>query len=531
MPVTRLPTFNVKSKNIGGFIMKRKLLALLMLLGTFAFISAQKVVRTVYINYVDYGAERSIPKLLGADKYLVDSLIVTGKMFSSNYLEVIDLCNNGRLRGLNLENCGLSTSEYGFWNITVPDNAFFPPKVNADEGYRTKLHYITLPATIDVIGENAFAFTDLCCIVIPKTIRVIKDGAFSNCTSLKEVTIKNPNANVKVSEGVFTGIDGSSELVVPEGGKAKYEASGLYKNFKSIRESAGLFVTKAVHVENRNMGAVLGSDKLEIDSLIVTGHVAHSDFIFLKRCIREGKLSGIDFSGCTFEDDEIPDEALGYGHTLNYLSLPENIKEIGDNAFFDNYFYEFHMPQSVRKLGWRSFSGTFFGDVDIRIPEGVKIIPEDCFSVTSFGKNLYLPSTLEKVEHGGLALFKHINCDLLSKCVYINRKTPPVSGERTLGNNSDYDAGLSTLYVPIGAKAAYEADAVWSCFKEIIETSELTGTSGIKDAVQDVEADGLVEVYTTDGRQVHKGKDMPHLGKGMYVVKENGKARKVVVNK
>ena len=510
--------------------MKRKLLALFIFAGSFSFMSAQKVVRTV--DLPQSTDRRTIFEILGADKYLVDSLVITGKLNPSNYVEIVDLCNNGRLRGLNIEDCALSGSGYSYYDLSIPDRAFCPSKINnGDEGFRTKLQYITLPEAVDVIGESAFAFTDLRRITLPKTIREIKDGAFSNCTSLKEVTIKNPNANAKVSEGAFVGIDGSSELIVPEGGKAKYGAIESYKNFKSIREAAGLFVTKSIYVENGNMEAMLGADKFEMDSLTVTGHVASADFSALGDCISKGRLSGINLSGCTLENDELPDNAFGSSSTLNFLSLPDNIKRIGDNALSDNYFYSFSIPESVGEFGKSAFAGTIFGNADVRIPEGVKSIPEYCFVNSFFGNNMYLPSSLEKVEHAGLAVFmKSGNMGLLSKSVYINRKTPPLSGNNIFGLNSDTDAENSTLYVPIGAKAAYEADAVWSKFKEIIETAELDGgTSGIKDAVQDVEADGLVEVYTTDGRQVHKGKYMPHLGKGMYVVKENGKTTKRVV--
>lgn len=74
-----------------------------------------------------------------------------------------------------------------------------------------------------------------------------------------------------------------------------------------------------------------------------------------------------------------------------------------------------------------------------------------------------------------------------------------------------------TLYIPVGAKSAYEADEMWSCFGKIIETPDLTGsTSGIAAPNVTETANKDTRIYTIDGRYV--GTDMSRLGKGVYVV-------------
>ena len=75
-----------------------------------------------------------------------------------------------------------------------------------------------------------------------------------------------------------------------------------------------------------------------------------------------------------------------------------------------------------------------------------------------------------------------------------------------------------TLYVPVGAKAAFAANTDWGKFPNIVETPELDGgTSGIDAAeVETIAADKALKIYTLDGRYV--GKDMDRLGKGVYIV-------------
>ena len=85
----------------------------------------------------------------------------------------------------------------------------------------------------------------------------------------------------------------------------------------------------------------------------------------------------------------------------------------------------------------------------------------------------------------------------------------------------------------MGAKENYltSENGQWKYFGRIIETPELTGiTDGIGNAVADVATEG-VEVYTADGRMVSKGKTMPSLGKGLYIVKKGGEAKKVFIGR
>ena len=73
----------------------------------------------------------------------------------------------------------------------------------------------------------------------------------------------------------------------------------------------------------------------------------------------------------------------------------------------------------------------------------------------------------------------------------------------------------AVLYVPQGAKSAFESDATWgTAFKTIKEYD----VAGIQNVVTTSDA-GADRIYTLDGRFV--GTDINALAKGMYIV--NGK--------
>jgi len=122
--------------------------------------------------------------------------------------------------------------------------------------------------------------------------------------------------------------------------------------------------------------------------------------------------------------------------------------------------------------------------------------------------------------------------------LYVNRITPPAmiieeDGWSAFGFSKE-DETIRTwcLFVPVGAKKNYENAEHWDHFLTIIETPLLTGTpSGIAEAVTSVKpsassaADGI---YTVDGRFVSRDTAAKGRLRGLYVVRENGMACKVV---
>ncbi len=165
---------------------------------------------------------------------------------------------------------------------------------------------------------------------------------------------------------------------------------------------------------------------------------------------------------------------------------------------------------------------------NITIPEGMTRLSVSAFDQCRRLSGFYLPSSLSVLGQG--CFYLRISMDEEWNVTFrVNRMTPPETAPSEGFYNNPFNSSPSkmkkmllhsTLYVPVGAKPAYEADEMWSCFGKIIETPDLTGkTSGIAAPNVEKAECKATRIYTLDGRYV--GTDMTRLGKGVYVV--NGK--------
>ncbi|MCQ4796412.1 leucine-rich repeat domain-containing protein [Anaerofustis stercorihominis] len=124
------------------------------------------------------------------------------------------------------------TFEEGFEVKDLPRGAF---------NYMYKLKDITLPKSVETIGENAFAGcsalksfdveegsvlkiigknafdsdTALESITIPKTVETIKEGAFYKCTSLASCTFENDSAIKTMETAIFRDCSNLKTIIIP----------------------------------------------------------------------------------------------------------------------------------------------------------------------------------------------------------------------------------------------------------------------------------------------------------------------------
>ena len=74
---------------------------------------------------------------------------------------------------------------------------------------------ITIPNSVEVIGENAFyGCTGLTSITIPPSVKVIQSGAFKGCTNLKSISI--PVGVTSIGEGAFYNCNSLTAITIPE---------------------------------------------------------------------------------------------------------------------------------------------------------------------------------------------------------------------------------------------------------------------------------------------------------------------------
>lgn len=95
----------------------------------------------------------------------------------------------------------------------------------------SKLTTISLPDSLISIGKNAFMYSGLTSITIPKNITFISEGLFFDCRQLKSVTI---NGNItEIQSSAFDCCISLAEIKLPStikiiGDKAFLNCSSLY---------------------------------------------------------------------------------------------------------------------------------------------------------------------------------------------------------------------------------------------------------------------------------------------------------------
>lgn len=155
----------------------------------------------------------------------------------------------------------------------------------------------------------------------------------------------------------------------------------------------------------------LGENWDKVDSLAVKGPINYSDFNTIWECAFFGNLSILNLENAQIEYNRIPDNALcdmnrqywEVGGKTIYLGikkiiLPDNIVEIGRNAFNYMELEYINLPKSLRKLNQYSFANCHWLKVDpLIIPEGITEIPGQCFVNCQSFRELILPSTLRTI--------------------------------------------------------------------------------------------------------------------------------------
>lgn len=233
---------------------------------------------------------------------------------------------------------------------------------------------ITLSASVNSIGKEAFSGCNFETIELPTKITIIPEGLFMGCKSLKKVKI--PNGVTEIGDNAFQGCENLSELTLPN-------------EIKSIGDAfyyCGI-INNATEDVVYNNGYLLGaktslSGKYTIKkdvTLIASGAFSQCENL-TEIVIPEGITS-------------IPKNTFQHCRNLKSVSLPNTLTSIGTYAF---YYCE--------KLE------------SISIPSGVTVIPYDCFAHSGL-VNIEIPEQVTDIEHNAFYECKNAKTITIGKNV------------------------------------------------------------------------------------------------------------------
>ena len=249
---------------------------------------------------------------------------------------------------VNFEGGVSKVSDYLFNGVTPVKSVTFKDNINLTEiGNHafdgTSLTFLTLPDTVETLGEFAFGnINTLNSVNIPEKLTTA-DRAFAGSKKLNE--LRNKIEGIRIPDGMFENT-GLTTFIVPSGIKeiGKY----AFRNNKST----------AISFEDHQEG--------------------------FKDVILPVGLTKIDSRA--FESTEI-----------GYYDIPDTVSEIGDGAFrFNPNLKSIKLPSELKALKGYLFEGNK-GMKQLVIPDKVESIDTNAFVNMEGLENVYIPASVTKI--------------------------------------------------------------------------------------------------------------------------------------
>lgn len=226
--------------------------------------------------------------------------------------------------------------------VTLADNLFENWLGNA-----TTFH---IPASVEQIGNRAFAYTQIKALPEMPGLKRIGGEAFYGCKNLKKLTIP--------------------ETVEYIGGGAFYGCSNIWSlTYNAINAECERFMEPNAPLEK----IVIGDKVRRLPRGIFSGREFTE--VALPACLE--RIDDYAFYGCK---------------NLTTINLSDSIRYIGDNAFYGcSSLKNIHWPLRLTTIGSRAFRQTALETISL--PEGVTSVGDGAFYVCPFAKTVYIPST------------------------------------------------------------------------------------------------------------------------------------------
>lgn len=389
--------------------------------------------------------------------------------------------------------------------VTLADNLFENWQGNA-----TTFH---IPASVEQIGNKAFAGTQIKTLPEMLGLKRIGGEAFYGCKNLKKLTIP--------------------ETVEYIGGRAFYGCSNIWSlTYNAINAECESFMEPNAPLEK----IVIGGKVRRLPNVIFSGREFTE--VALPSCLE--RIDDYAFSGC---------------ENLTTINLSDSIRYIGDNAFYGcSSLKNIHWPLRLTTIGNYAFRQTALETISL--PEGVTSVGDGAFSDCP-AKTVYIPSTANVEDNFTYSFLKKeggncvITCmspiphpdarlwnvgvaaikvpaelveqykaqfpDIADKIMAVNQvgamdKDSKTSFAAGISEEADLgDAVIGDVYVTVGDGDGYDSTDGSIVLNSTMTTAEVAGIGSLAPGKSDIanRFNGLiVKVNAGDGTMVIDGKTM-----------------------
>ena len=335
---------------------------------------------------------------------------------------------------------------------TMPDNTSFTVKDGTTQirtdffYYNSGLSAISIPNTVERV-DYISKCANLKELVLPSGVKYF--GGITSCPNLKKLVIPNNVTTV----GECSGLNGTTVYLDSDLNKAAY-----YDQYSLgggvISSGSGMFVKS---VTQTSEGAISGDDV----------RVVLGNNVTIVDKLREG-VSSVEIP----EGVKIINLDAIKSSQLKSITIPSTITHIGAINNSELQYLTIRDINSWCKIDFNNSKSNSLKNATVFlnreelshlvIPKGVITISDYAFSNCKTTKKITLPVGIVSLGKGAFN-----GCENVRE-IYVHEAVPPTVYDDASGGFPNV-CKTATLYVPIGSKAAYEADKTWSVFTNIIE--------------------------------------------------------------
>ena len=275
-----------------------------------------------------------------------------------------------------------SRSIDGKYSFSIPDGI---TKIEDYAFYGMKLADISIPATVNTVGEFAFAYAELSTNTSFLGVEVIEDYAFSH-SSIKGLSYPIVES---IGEYAFEYASSSENgLALPS--TLKNLGVGVFKNYGGEPEK-GYIGISYIDLSNTQLKTIPESAFLNCS---MTRFNDGNDEIILPSCLSTIEAHAFEGVGCTDRDGSYSFEPVR-------AIIPANVKSIKESAFEKaGVVLEFEEKSQLVDIGDKCFYSAciwlYDGDKVVDLPEGLETLGSKAFYCYNISA-LSLPSTIKSI--------------------------------------------------------------------------------------------------------------------------------------
>lgn len=270
--------------------------------------------------------------------------------------------------------------------------------------YEAGIKQLILPENVNFVGTEVFAGTNIETTDIPENF-TLNSAMFEKCQKLHSINLLG--SHITIPERCFCNCINLTEIDITKTALIKDEAFRGCQNLSvstipadtlvavSAFEESGatdVIIEDISKVCNRVFADCKSLKKLTIN--VADGPTSVSSAL-VKGC---KNLQTVVFTGRTKNLTVIEAAAFKETKNLNTISLPDTIKTISKEAFYDSGIENIHLPKSLKQIGTRAFSKSELKD--IVIPNKTKNLGEYAFLDCEELTEITLPESVTKIPSG-----------------------------------------------------------------------------------------------------------------------------------